>query len=205
VTDDAVLARPAWLEQAVRVLDVGGRDVALHVRGKATASRALFGLVTSLSPHARAAGAVLVVNDRVDVALVTPVDGVHLGRGSLEPRLARSLMGPDVWIGVSAHDGNEAESARREGADYVFLGTIFRTSSHPGVMGLGTEGLAAVTRRLPDVPIIGIGGIGPEKVAGVIDAGAHGVAAIRGVWDAPDPGSAVRLYLEAVGKPGEGQ
>jgi thiamine-phosphate diphosphorylase len=95
--------------------------------------------------------------------------------------------------------------AAGEGADYAFLGTIYPTASHPGVEGLGVAALAEACRRSPEFPIVGIGGIGPERTADVIASGAYGVAAVRGIWDAPDPPSAVRRYLEGVGNRRERQ
>lgn len=198
VTDDAVLARDGWQDVATRVLDAGGADVALHLRGARTGPRALLSLATRLSPHARRTGSALLVNDRIDVALVAEVDGVHLGGRSLPPEKARALLGPGAWIGVSRHDAREAADAAREGADYVFLGTIFETVSHPGAPGLGISGLEEAVKSAGRLPILGIGGIGPGRVAEVVGAGAHGVAAIRGIWDARDPVAAVRRYLEGL-------
>jgi thiamine-phosphate diphosphorylase len=99
-------------------------------------------------------------------------------------------------------DAAEAAAAAGEGADYVFLGTIFSTPSHPGDAGMGLEGLAAVTTRvkaLADaVPVIAIGGIDPARAGDVLDAGAHGIAVVRGVWDSRDAAEAVRSYRERV-------
>lgn len=196
VTDDAVLRREEFEALAVAVFEAGGRDVALHLRGPATGPRRLLALATLLAPLARRAGAALIVNDRVDVALVADVDGVHLGGGSLPPERVRTLVDPATWIGVSRH----AEDVMAvEGADYAFLGTIFPTASHPGIEGLGIAALGEVVRRSGELPILGIGGIGPGQAADVVGSGAHGVAALRGIWDAADPGAAVRRYLEGVG------
>lgn len=199
VTDDAVLAREGWVDVAAAVLEAGGPDVALHLRGRSTGPRTLLALADRLAQVARRAGAALLVNDRVDVALVADVDGVHLGGGSLPAERARSLVGGDVWIGVSHHGADGAASAAEEGADYVFVGTIHPTASHPGVDGMGPVGLAEAVRLAGTLPVIGIGGIGPAEVEPVLAAGAYGVAAIRGIWDAPDPEAAVRRYLEGFG------
>jgi thiamine-phosphate diphosphorylase len=136
----------------------------------------------------------------VDVALVSDVQGVHLGGGSLPTERVRSLLPHGVWIGVSRHDAPGIAAASTEGADYAFLGTIYRTSSHPGVEGLGTAGFTEAVRRSGEVPVLAIGGIGSGNVREVMAAGAYGVAAIRGIWDAPEPGAAVRRYLEELGQ-----
>lgn len=199
VTDDAVLAGEGWIDRAVDVLATGGARVALHIRGHQTRSRTLFEAARTLVPHVRRSGAALFVNDRVDVALATEVDGVHLGGGSLPFGEARALLGPAHWIGVSCHGAAEL-AASAVGADYVFLGTIFETPSHPGRGGAGLGGVQEAVRWAPDLPVIGIGGIGPEAASILVGAGAWGVAAIRGVWGAPDPGRAVSLYLEGLGE-----
>jgi len=196
VTDDSVLSRPEFMALAEEVFEAGGRRVAIHLRGRTTGSRRLLDLVLTLGPLARSSGAALFVNDRIDVALVSDVDGVHLGGGSLSPVVARALLGPKAWIGVSSHD---VEEPTLGGADYAFLGTIYPTASHPNVLGIGTVGLKKAVSRALGAPILAIGGIGEGQVAGVMATGAYGVAAIRGIWAASRPGAAVRRYLEGVG------
>jgi thiamine-phosphate diphosphorylase len=200
VTDDAVLAGAGWMDRAIAVLESGGAEVALHLRGHATGSRTLFGLATALVPQARRSGAALFLNDRVDVALVSDADGVHLGAGSLPVPETRAIVGPSGWIGVSCHEAEEAAEAARLGADYVFLGTIFETPSHPRRAGLGVEAVQEAVRGVPSLPVVAIGGIGPDAAQELARAGAWGVAVIRGVWGAPDPGRAVSLYLEGLGE-----
>jgi thiamine-phosphate pyrophosphorylase len=198
VTDDSMLARGGWIARAVAVLETGGAEVCLHLRGPRTPGATLHGLANELLPHARSVGASLFVNDRVDVALAVDVDGVHLGARSLPVGVTRGLLGSGRWLGASCHDASSATAARREGADYVFLGTIFATPSHPDVAGMGVEGLAATLARLEGAPVIGIGGIDPARVAPVLEGGAHGVAVVRGVWEARDAASAVKRYVEAI-------
>lgn len=198
VTDDAVLARGGWTALAAAALAAGARDVCLHLRGPRTAGAPLHRLAEELLPAARQAGAMLFVNDRVDVALAVDVDGVHLGRRSLPVAAARRVLRPDRRLGASCHDAAEAILARGDGADYAFVGTIFPTPSHPGVPGMGLAGLAATLARLGSWPVIGIGGIDPARVGEVLGAGAYGVAVVRGVWDARDPADAVRRYVEAI-------
>jgi len=199
VTNDEVLARRGWRDVASRVLRAGGASLALHVRGPDTGPLALFGLVEALVGPSEETGASLIVNDRVDVALVTRVQGVHLGSRSLPVEQARAVLGPARWIGVSCHGSGEPAAVALEGADYAFMGTIHPTASHPGIAGSGLAALEEAVRRAPGLPVVGIGGIGPAEAAEVAGTGAWGVAAIRGVWDAPDPEAAVIRYLEALG------
>jgi len=138
----------------------------------------------------------------VDVGLALEVDGVHLGHRSLGVRVARELLGDAPWLGASVRDAGEAAVAAGEGADYVFLGTIFATPSHPGYAGMGLDGLAAVAgavRRLDTpIPLVAIGGIDAARAGEVLGAGAHGIAVVRGVWDSTDPRAAVGRYRDRV-------
>jgi thiamine-phosphate pyrophosphorylase len=202
VTDDIVIGRGGFEARAVDVLEAGGVELALHLRGPRTDGVTLYTLARTLLPRARRTGALLFVNDRLDVALALQVDGAHLGHRSLGVGVARELVGEAPWLGVSVRDAREAEVAAREGADYVFLGTIFTTPSHPGRAGMGLEGVAAVTGAMKrfdiSVPVVGIGGIDDVRAGEVLGAGAHGIAVMRGVWDDRDAPAAVGRYREAI-------
>jgi thiamine-phosphate pyrophosphorylase len=198
VTDDSMLSRGGFEARAGGVLAEGGAGMALHLRGPRTDGATLFTLATALLPVARRCGSALFLNDRLDVALAVGADGAHVGRRSLGVRVARMLLGPELWLGASTQDASEALAARDQGADYAFLGTIFDTPSHPDRKGMGLEGLGATAGRVGGFPLVAIGGIDPGRVGDVLAAGAYGVAVVRGVWDARDPAAAVRRYLEAV-------
>lgn len=198
VTDDDVLAREDFSEAARGVLRAGGARTALHLRGPATPGGRLHALAQALVGPAGEAGALLVVNDRVDLALATGAGGVHLGARSLPVGEARRLLGAGVGVGCSVHDPGEARRAASEGADWLFAGSVHETPSHPGRAPLGLGGLAAVCREAGGVPVVAIGGMTPGRVAEAVAAGARGVAAIRGVWGAADPGAAVGDYLQAL-------
>lgn len=198
VTDDAVLARDGWASVAMSVLEAGGPELALHVRGPRSSGAAIFRLVTELLPEARRVGAFIGVNDRVDVATTTGVSFVHLGRRSLPLDVVRRLIGTGMGVGVSCHEEEEVREARSGGADYVFVGMIFSTRTHPGASPIGIEGLRRLGKCATELPAVGIGGIVPGRVAEVVRGGARGVAAIRGVWDAPNPAEAVAGYLAAL-------
>lgn len=195
VTDDEVLARADFTAVARAVLEAGAGGVALHLRGPRSTGRALFELASALVPAARAAGAALLVNDRVDVALASGADGAHLGARGMMPRDARALLGEGRLVGVSVHSPGEVE-AGGAGADFLFVGTLYSTPSHPGREGAGPQILRDF--RGYGVPLVGIGGVTPGRVREVRAAGGHGVAVIRGVWDAPDPVAAIMLYLKAL-------
>ena len=191
VTNDAVLADPVFPARARAVLAAGGSEVVLHLRGYRTSGRRLFELTRTLERSGS-----LAINDRVDIALATGCRHVHLGQRGLPVREVSLLLDPDATVGVSVHDAAEAEAAAAE-ADYLFAGHVFETESHPGVPGKGVEFLRE-TRAHVDRPVVAIGGITPERVSEVRGAGAHGVAALSGVWSAGDPGARVSRYLEAL-------
>lgn len=201
VTDDRVLADPAFLQRARDVLSVSGPDVALHLRGPGTTGRALFRLADDLVPRARSAGAWLVVNDRVDVAASAGASGVQLAGRSLPVAEVRALQRRGLLsglaVGASVHDPDAGRAAA--GADWLVVGTLFGTPSHPGRPGAGPE-LVTRVAGVTALPLVGIGGITPDRVAAVLASGGHGVAVLRGVWAPPggSPARAVRGYLQAL-------
>lgn len=203
VTDADILRRPAFPEIAAAVCAEGGDRVALHLRGHGGASpritaRALYDLATRLRPIAQASGTLLVVNDRVDVALAAGVAAVQLGGGSLSPSDMRSLRGT-LQIGRSVHSVAEAEAAAD--ADWILVGTLFPSPSHPGRQGAGADLVTRISAAVT-TPMLGIGGVMPDHVTEVLSAGAYGVAVRGGVWDrneaAADARAALQRYLSAV-------
>jgi thiazole tautomerase (transcriptional regulator TenI) len=195
VTDDAVVARGDFAERAGEVLAAGGADVALHLRAPHASGRRMHELAVRLMEIARAAGSLLVVNDRVDVAMAAGIGAIQLGARSLTIADARRIAGDGARIGASVHAVDEAREAVAAGADWLVAGTIFASTSHPERNAAGV-GLIEEMAML-GVPVIAIGGMTPERAGEVRRAGAAGFAAIRGVWDAPSPGDAVRRYLDA--------
>lgn len=195
VTDDAVLTTPSFMATARGLLSRFGPRIALHVRGHETVASRLLEIVRGLKPVADAAGAPLLVADRVDVALSTGA-GVRLGRHSIPVAAARSLLSHRL-LGYSAHAAEEARDAVADGADFVVLGTIWATASHPGRRPAGLA-LVDATVRGVDAPVIAIGGVTPARAAEAAAAGAHGVAVLRGVWQAEDPQRAAGAYTDAL-------
>ncbi|MGH7476666.1 MAG: thiamine phosphate synthase, partial [Longimicrobiales bacterium] len=180
VTDDGVLAEPDFVRRAREVLQVCGGDVALHLRGHATPARRLHALSEALR------GARRIVNDRIDIVLASDAEGVQLGVRSLPIADARALLGAERLIGYSAHDPAEARTAAHAGADFVILGTVWPSASHPAALPSGPATLHDAVRagdiggRI--VPVLAIGGVTPVLVAEALAAGAHGVAVLAGVW-----------------------
>ena len=195
VTDDAIAGRPDLAERARAVAAAGA--IALHARGPGLAGRAFLDLARTLRAAVEQTDSRLFVNDRLDVARIVGASGVHLPGAGFPLEEARRLLGPDAVIGQSVHSASAARRAHAEGADYVFLGPIWDTPSHPGAAPLGPEVMAAAA----PAKVIAIGGITPERARACAGAGAYGVAAISAVWRASDPGGVVRTILLSL--PGE--
>lgn len=190
VTDDEVLRRPGFTGTAAALLAAGEGELALHVRGHRTGGRELHRIAIALA----GAGGPLLVNDRVDVALAAGASGVQLGRRSIPIAEARGLLGPGRLIGASVHAAEEAVSAGEVGADFVVLGTVFPSTSHPARVPSGLEPLRRAALAT-EVPILAIGGVTPERTRDVLAAGAHGVAVLGAVWNADDPLAAAARFL----------
>lgn len=142
-----------------------------------------------------AAGALFLVNDRLDLALAVEADGVHLGQTDLPVKLARRLLPAGAVIGLSAASPAEARAGLADGADYLGTGAVYATSTKADAGApIGLEGIEAVVRAV-DLPVVGIGGIGLGRVAPVIRAGAVGVAVISAVTGAAEPAAAARALL----------
>lgn len=197
VTDDAVLHDPSFATAAEGVLAVCGPDLALHVRGPCTAGAELHAIAQRLSGAALRAGAWLLVNDRVDIAMAMRANGVQLGVRSLAVADARALLGTHAAIGYSAHSPAEAAEAAALGASWIIAGSVWETSSHPGRAPAGAGMLAECVSRC-SAPVIAIGGVTPSRLEEVHAAGAWGGAVLGGVWHAAQPAEAARGYVEWV-------
>ncbi|MGH7503759.1 MAG: thiamine phosphate synthase [Longimicrobiales bacterium] len=195
MTDDAVLARPDFVPAASDLLRRGGAEIALHLRGRATGAAVLHALACPLRVAADRSGSLLIVNDRIDVALACEVHGVHLGEQGIETARARELVGPGTLIGRSVHSVEAVRNAEA-GTDYLFLGTILGSRSHPEVTPLGPAALAAAV-AVAALPVLAIGGVRPETMRDVLAAGGWGAAMISGIWEAADPCEALAQAMAA--------
>jgi thiamine-phosphate diphosphorylase len=145
----------------------------------------------------RGEGVRLLVSRRLDVARAYGLDGVHLAADAIPVREARAWLGPEAWIGYSAHSGDEAREVATAGANYVTLSPIYPTSSKPGAEPRGTDWLDRATRGL-SIPALALGGITARRVGEVVRAGAWGVAVVSGVGAAPDVEEAAREMQRAI-------
>jgi thiamine-phosphate diphosphorylase len=167
----------------------------LQLRLKGVSPRALYDAALELRRLTRVAHAALVVNDRPDVAAAVDADGVHLGQHDVPVAVARAILGPEPWVGVSTHDLDEARAALADGADYLGVGPVFDTTSKAGALPARGLALVRAVRALTDRPIVAIGGIAPETACSVLDAGANAVAMIAALTRSDDPSATVRSLL----------
>jgi thiamine-phosphate pyrophosphorylase len=195
VTDRAQ-TRNRPLEAVIDAALQGGVK-AVQLREKDLSGLELYRLAERLLPLVHRYGASLLVNDRLDLALVLPLDGVHLAQASLPPADARTLLGAGRLIGVSCHTEAEALEAQQGGADFIVFGPLYQTPSKQ-MYGppVGLEALRQLHRKVT-LPIFGIGGIRLSRVAAVIASGAQGVAVVSAVMTADDPARAARDLLGA--------
>ena len=143
--------------------------------------------------------ALLIVNERADVALACRADGVHLGEAAMPVPEVRSFLGGAMLIGRSVHSVEGAVRAEAEGADYLIVGTVFETASKAGRRPAGVALLREVAKAVT-VPFLGIGGISAENAPEVMAAGAAGAAVVSAVLGSPDPEGAARAIVEAMSK-----
>lgn len=190
ITDRAIAPDPAARAAAALAGIPPGR-VAVHVREKGLGGAALLVLARALAATCHAAGQLLLVNDRIDVALAAGADGVHLPSAGVPPADARRLLGPAALVGVSCHSAEDVRRARDGGASYATFGPVYETPSKARYgRPVGVAALREAARL--GLPLVALGGVRPERVAEVLGAGAAGVAAIRAWLEGPDPAAAVR-------------
>ena len=173
------------VDQAV----TGGVDL-VQLREKDLPGGELLKMAWSLK-EAIAGRAMFMINERVDVAIAVGADGVQLGEYALPVGEVRKQTGPHTLIGRSVHSVHGADQARDAGADFLLVGTMFQTRSHPGAVAAGPGLLAQIAespgQRSKPLPLIGIGGINAANLGEVVLAGASGVAVITSILGSPHP------------------
>lgn len=183
--------------EAGREALAGGAPL-LELREKRLGTGALFRLAEALAARCREAGALLIVNDRADVAVAAGADGVHGGADDLPPDAARRVVGPTRLVGATAHDPEEVARAAALGADYVGIGTIFGSATKPGLPARGLAALAAALPRLGAARGFAIGGISRERVREVLATGIHGIAVGAAIAEARDIARETARFLEEI-------
>jgi thiamine-phosphate pyrophosphorylase len=183
------------LEVALAAIE-GGAD-AVQLRAPELSDDQLLPLAIEIGDVCRCSGVVFVVNDRVDVAVRSGADGVHLGQDDDLER-ARDRLGPERVLGVSAGTPAEARAAENSGADYLGV-VVWSTATKPEAVPRGLDGLRAVVGAV-GVPVIGIGGVDASNAGEVLAAGAAGVAVVSAVGAAEDSAAATRELALAISR-----
>ncbi len=184
ICDDCLRPELSLVRKSELLLE-GGAQV-IQLRMKRTASSEALAAARRISSLCRAAGAICLVDDRVDLALMASAHGVHLGEDDLPPRRARLLLGLEKIIGVTVRNLEQAGAARDAGADYVGVGPVFPTATkRVDAPVLGIDAFAKIARQSP-LPAVAISGIGLSNIGLVARAGAYGAAVVSDLLNAAE-------------------
>jgi thiamine-phosphate pyrophosphorylase len=193
-----VAAARGWeVADLARAFLDGGATI-IQLRAKRLPSAPFLDHADALVRAAEGYHAAIIVNDRVDIALLSRAVGVHVGQEDLPPAAARQLLGADATIGYSTHTVGQIEAAVREPVTYIAIGPIFGTHTKAtGYDPVGLELVAQAARIARGMPVVAIGGITLETAPQVIAAGASAVAVISDLLATEDPAGRVAAYLRA--------
>ncbi|MEA2556668.1 MAG: thiamine-phosphate pyrophosphorylase [Actinomycetota bacterium] len=185
---------PGHGHRALADAAIDGGATAVQLRAPELSDPELLPLAAELADRCASHGVLFIVNDRVEVAIASRADGVHLGQSD-DLVGARERLGSDRVLGISVAGPSQARAAMAMGADYTGV-TVWSTPTKPEASGRGPAGIGDVHRAVP-IPVVGIGGINGENLGEVFDAGASGIAVISAVAGAADPEAATR-HLRAL-------
>ena len=186
ITPDAA---PERILALARAAARGGADI-VQLRHKSLARGELLTLAREMRESV--GDGLFIVNDHVDIAMLSGADGVHLGPDDISVAAARRVAGDQLLIGASASTVDAARRAVEDGADYIGCGPAFATPVKSEKKVIGPQGVAAVAQALPSVPVFAIGGIDEKNLSQLIAVGLRRACVIRAVADAPDPEAAAR-------------
>ena len=193
-------------EEIVAQLLLGGARL-IQLRDKEATARETLAAARKCLTLTRAVGALLIINDHVDVAVDVDADGVHLGQEDLQVDEARAMVGPNKIIGLSTHSLDQFRAGLSTSADYLAVGPVYATSTKENPSPVVGLELLRKVRDLADRPVVAIGGITPELAPEVISAGADTIAVVSALYPPPDPDhpeagsgipSRVRAFLDAL-------
>ena len=166
----------------------------LQLREKTATTRDFYQLALRIKPIARQYNVPLLINDRLDIALAVDADGVHVGQEDLPVAVVRRLIGPDKILGATAATVAAAQTAEREGADYIGSGAMFPTLTKPGKQVLSLNMLAQIKQAV-QVPVVAIGGITADNLLTLKITGVDGLAVVSAIMNSADPAAATQEIL----------
>lgn len=197
IIDNSLTTSVSNIEIARKLLTGGARI--LQLRGKGLSSGELLKEAREISTLTKKAGALFIVNDRADIALLSNADGVHLGQDDMPIAEARKILGREKLIGISTHNIEQALKAEQEGADYIGFGPIFETKTKEDAEeAKGLQALREIKINVK-IPVAAIGGINLENLKEVMDTGADGAAVISAIVKTDDIEGATRKFVYAFG------
>jgi thiamine-phosphate pyrophosphorylase len=169
-----------------------GVDV-VQLREKQLEAAEELDLLATFAAACRRHGALLAVNDRADLAVTAGADVLHVGQRDLTPAQARAIVGPDVIVGRSTHDRQQAaQAAQDDDVDYFCTGPVWTTPTKPGRAATGLDLPRATAAADPAKPWFAIGGVDEQRLPDVVAAGASRVVVVRAITEATDPAAATR-------------
>jgi thiamine-phosphate pyrophosphorylase len=167
----------------------------IQLRDKFSDKSHVLSLAIKLAKRLSKAKTLFIVNDYIDIAILSGADGVHLGQGDLPLKAARKILGKNKIIGISCHNLRQALKAQKEGADYIGIGPIYETATKPGVKSIGLNPLRQLKNKIK-IPYFAIGNIHKGNIKEITAAGARRIAVCRGILKANNPKRAARQLLE---------
>ena len=204
---DTALVKPGRIGETARKILSGGAGI-IQLRSKDSgdsgdlSSKEFLDAAKTLKKLTVKYNAVFIVNDRVDIALISGADGVHLGQKDLPPRIARKLLGKNKMVGLSTHTTAEASRAGKLASkglvDYISFGPVFSTKTKKNARkAVGTAKLKKVKKSV-NLPVVAIGGIKEENIPEVLKTGVDSVAMISGILEAKDIQSKISSISAAI-------
>ncbi len=179
------------------ILKGGGRIIQLRAKGHQP--KDTLDAAERLKKIVSASGGTFLVNDRLDIALLSKADGVHLGQDDIPCHTAREISGKDFIIGISTHNMEEAATALKDGADYIGFGPIFSTpTKSEAAEPRGVEQLKELISEI-DIPTVAIGGINDKNIEDVFDTGASAVAMVSNILNSKDICAKVKRLVSVAG------
>jgi thiamine-phosphate pyrophosphorylase len=197
IVDVEAAERCGWRPIDVARAFVAGGARFLQLRAKTMASGALLDLAAAIAEIAHQAEAILIVNDRSDIARLAAADGIHVGQDDLSPCAVRRIVGNEMILGLSTHTVQQLDAGSREPIDYLAIGPVFKTTSKvTGYSERGIEMVREAVRRTRGIPLVAIGGVTIDTAPSVIEAGAASVAVIGDLLSTGDPEARTRAFLD---------
>ncbi len=201
ICDAEVCDRAGWTLVDFAAACIDGGATFLQVRAKGASGAWLLDATDAIVRRAQSAGALVIVNDRADLARLAGAGGVHVGQADLSPAAVRAVVGTEMLVGQSTHTPEQYEAALGEPVDYVAIGPVFATATKAtGCDVVGIEGVrAAAARTAPrGLPLVAIGGITLDRARSVRASGAQSIAVISDLLATGDPAGRVQQLLRAL-------